>query len=112
MDVFLVILAAVAILTGILGSFLPVLPGPPIAWVGLLLLHYSDFAEFSQRFLIITAIITIVVVALDYLVPAWGTKKYGGSKTGQYGAMIGMAIGLFAGSIGIIIGPFRTEEHT
>lgn len=106
MDVFLVILAAIAILVGILGSFLPVLPGPPVAWAGLLLLHYSKYAEFSQRFLIITAVITIVVVALDYLVPVWGTQKYGGSRAGQYGAVIGMIAGLFAGPVGIIVGPF------
>lgn len=106
MDLLLVILAALAILAGVLGSFLPVLPGPPVAWVGLLLLHYSKYAEFSQRFLIITAIVTIAVVALDYLVPVWGTKKFGGSKAGQYGAVIGMVAGLFFGPLGIIIGPF------
>jgi len=106
MDLLLVILAGIAIVTGIFGSFLPLLPGPPVAWIGLLLLHYSKYAEFSQRFLVITAIITIVVAALDYLVPVWGTKKYGGSKAGQYGAVIGMVAGLFAGPLGIIIGPF------
>lgn len=106
MDVLLVILGGAAIIIGILGSFLPVLPGPPIAWAGLLLLHYSEYAHFSQRFLIITAIITIAVTALDYIVPIWGTKKYGGSKMGQYGAIIGMLAGLFAGPVGIILGPF------
>lgn len=106
MDIVLVILAALAIITGIFGSFLPVLPGPPIAWVGLFLLHYSDYASFSQRFLIITALITVVVVALDYLVPVWGTRKYGGSKAGEYGAIAGMIAGLFAGPLGIIFGPF------
>ncbi|QEC51763.1 hypothetical protein EDD80_102325 [Anseongella ginsenosidimutans] len=106
MDVLFVILAGAAIIIGILGSFLPVLPGPPIAWAGLLLLHYSEYAHFSQRFLIITAIITIAVTALDYIVPIWGTKKYGGSKMGQYGAIIGMLAGLFAGPVGIIFGPF------
>lgn len=106
MDILLVILGAIAIIIGVLGSFLPVLPGPPVAWAGLLMLHYSEYAHFSQRFLVITAIVTIVVVALDYLVPIWGTKKFGGSKAGQYGAIIGMIAGLFAGPVGIIIGPF------
>lgn len=106
MDVLLVILGGIALLIGIAGSFLPVLPGPPIAWAGLLLLHYSDYAQFSQRFLIITAIVTIAVVALDYIVPAWGTKKYGGSKAGQTGALLGVVVGLFAGPVGIILGPF------
>jgi|SRR5690606_5737465 len=106
MDVLLVVLAAIAIITGIIGSLLPVLPGPPLAWAGLLLLHYSDYAQFSQRFLIITAIITIAVVALDYIIPVWGTKKHGGSKAGQYGAVAGIIIGLFAGPAGIILGPF------
>lgn len=105
-DILLAILAAGAILTGIFGSFLPVLPGPPIAWLGLLLLHYSKYAEFSQRFLVITAIITIVVAALDYFVPMWGTKRFGGSKKGQYGAAAGTVIGLFFAPWGIIAGPF------
>ncbi|MFS8616813.1 MAG: DUF456 domain-containing protein [Solitalea sp.] len=106
MDLLLVILAAIAIVAGIIGSFLPVLPGPPIAWAGLLLLHYSTYAHFSQRFLIITALVTIAVVALDYVIPVLGTKKYGGSKAGQYGAIAGILIGLFAGPAGIMLGPF------
>ncbi|HRO42557.1 MAG TPA: DUF456 domain-containing protein [Flavipsychrobacter sp.] len=105
MDTLLVILAGIAIVAGILGSFLPFLPGPPLAWAGLLMLHFSSRAEFTTTFLVITAIITIVITALDYLLPIWTAKRSGGTKYGQRGATVGMILGLFAGPLGIIIGP-------
>lgn len=105
MDIALVILGAIAILVGIAGSILPLLPGPPIAWAGLLLLHFSSYAHFSTRMLIITATITVVIAILDYLAPAWSTRRFGGTKAGQRGAMIGTIAGIFTGPWGIILGP-------
>lgn len=90
---------------GIIGCLVPILPGPPLNFVGLLLLHFTKFAQFTRWTLIIFASIAIVVTILDYLVPMWGTKKFGGSKYGTRGAAIGLVIGLFLGPVGIIIGP-------
>ncbi|MDX9928296.1 MAG: DUF456 domain-containing protein [Bacteroidales bacterium] len=98
--------AVTLIILGILGCLLPVLPGPPLSYAGLLLLHFSRFAEFSKQVLIILAIVAVVVTVLDYIVPVWGTRKFGGSKYGARGATVGLIIGLFLGPAGIIIGPF------
>lgn len=107
MDYLLIGLGVIFIVSGILGCVLPVIPGPPLSYLGLLLLHFTERYQFSSRFLIIWAIITTVVYALDYLIPAWGTKKFGGSKRGVWGSIIGLVIGLFFfPPFGIIIGPF------
>lgn len=91
---------------GIIGCLVPVLPGPPLSYLGLILLHFTRFADFSSTVLIAMAVIAIVVTILDYIVPVWGTKKFGGSKYGTRGATVGLIIGLFLGPPGIIIGPF------
>jgi uncharacterized protein YqgC (DUF456 family) len=106
-DYILVILGGILMILGILGCILPVLPGPPISYVGLLLLHFTRFAQFTYTFLLIWACVTIFVTVLDYVVPIWGTKKFGGSKSGMWGAGIGLVIGIFfLPPIGIIVGPF------
>lgn len=106
MDILLIILGAICLLVGIAGCILPVLPGVPLAYGGLVLLHFTDQVDFSWQFLTIWGIVTIVVQVLDYFIPAWGTKKFGGSKWGVWGSTIGMFLGLTLGPIGIIIGPF------
>ncbi len=107
MDYVLISLGVVFIISGIMGCVLPVIPGPPLSYIGLLFLHFTERYQFSSRFLIIWAAITIVVYALDYLIPAWGTKKFGGSKRGVWGSIIGLVVGLFFfPPFGIIIGPF------
>lgn len=90
---------------GIIGCLVPVLPGPPISYSGIILLHLSRFGHFSDTILITMGIIVIVVTILDYIVPVWGTKKFGGSKYGTRGATVGLIIGLFLGPAGILFGP-------
>lgn len=107
MDYVLIGLGIIFIISGILGCVLPIIPGPPLSYIGLLLLHFTEKYQFSTRFLIIWAIITTVVYVLDYVIPAWGTKKFGGSKRGVWGSIIGLVIGLFFfPPFGIIVGPF------
>ncbi|WP_321995934.1 DUF456 domain-containing protein [Draconibacterium orientale] len=107
MDILLIVLGALFIISGVLGCVLPIIPGPPLSYIGLLLLHFTERYQFSSKFLIIWAVITVVVYALDYLIPAWGTKKFGGSKRGVWGSIIGLVIGMFFfPPFGIIIGPF------
>ena len=104
-DYILAVLGALIMILGIIGCLVPVLPGPPLSFLGLLLLHFTRFAQFTAWTLVIFAAIALVVTLLDYLVPIWGTKKFGGSKYGTRGAAIGLVIGLFLGPLGIIIGP-------
>lgn len=107
MDILLLFLGFLFILLGIIGSFLPVLPGPITGWVGLLILHFTSAITMNWTFLGITLAIAIFVWLIDYVIPALGTKKFGGSKYGIWGTMIGLIIGLiFLGPLGIIIGPF------
>jgi len=105
-EYFLLIGAIILLLTGIVGCLLPVIPGPPLSFAGIVLLHFSRFAEFSNTILLILGIVVFVVTVLDYLFPVWGTRIFGGSKYGARGATIGLIIGLFLGPAGIIIGPF------
>src|SRR5690606_24801061 len=85
-DYVLLILGIILMLIGIIGCLAPVLPGPPLSYLGLIMLHLTRFGQFSSTLLIILAVITVVVSILDYIVPIWGTKKFGGSKYGMRGA--------------------------
>ncbi|WP_321290050.1 DUF456 domain-containing protein [uncultured Sunxiuqinia sp.] len=107
MDYLLIFLGIVMMIAGLLGCMLPVLPGPPLSYIGMLLLHFSEKYQFSSNFLIGWAVVTIIVYLLDYLIPIWGTKRFGGSKRGIWGSIIGLMIGMFVfPPIGIIVGPF------
>ena len=105
MDIILIILAGILMFVGIIGCFLPILPGPPISYGGLLLMQLQSEAPFSTKFMIIWLAITIVVTGLDYVIPAYGTKRYGGSRLGVVGTFVGLIVGLFFSPVGIIIGP-------
>ncbi len=111
MEILWIILGLICVILGILGCILPVIPGPPIAYVSLLLLQITekDNRPFSLQTLLIWAFITLVVTVLDYIVPIWGTKKFGGSRYGVWGSTVGLIIGLiFTGvfPLAIILGPF------
>jgi len=109
MDIVLLVFGFIFMLVGILGSFLPVLPGPTISWIGLLLLYLTKVVPDDWLFLGITLVIALTVFALDYIIPAVGTKKFGGTRAGMLGTMIGLLVALFfpiLGPLGIIIWPF------
>ena len=107
MDIFLLVVATFFMLLGIIGSFLPVLPGPLTSWFGLLIFHLTDAIPMNWTFIIITFIIAMIIWLLDYIIPAMGTKKFGGSKAGMIGTTLGLIVGLIAPIPGgIIIGPF------
>ncbi len=106
MDVLLVVLGFLCLVIGIAGSVLPALPGPPLSYAGMLLLHFSGVVVFSTATLVLWALIVVAVQILDFIIPAVGTKKLGGSKYGVWGCSIGLVLGLFAGPLGILVGPF------
>jgi uncharacterized protein len=113
MDWLLAALSALLLIAGLVGCVLPVMPGPPLSFAGMLLIHYTRFAQFNASTLIMVGVAVGVVLILDYVVPAWGTKKYGGTKYGSYGSIVGLFIGMFflppLGPFGIITvlgGPF------
>ncbi|CAM1351677.1 DUF456 domain-containing protein [Tenacibaculum insulae] len=107
MDIFLVLVGFFFVCLGIIGAFLPVLPGPITSWIGLLLLHLTKVIPQDWTFLGITLAIAIIIFILDYFIPAMGAKRFGGSKYGVYGTTIGLIIGLFSPiPFGILIGAF------
>ncbi|MBT8281186.1 MAG: DUF456 domain-containing protein [Muriicola sp.] len=109
MDIVLLLLGLILMLLGILGSFLPVLPGTPVSWVGLLLLYLTKAVPNDWWFLGITLFIALLVFAMDYIIPAMGTRKFGGTRAGMIGTTIGLIIAIVfpvLGILGIIIWPF------
>ncbi|MEF3077841.1 DUF456 domain-containing protein [Winogradskyella poriferorum] len=107
MEIFLVTLGVLLMILGILGSFLPIIPGPLTSWFGILVLHFTEGVQLSNTFLIVTLVIAILIYVLDYIIPAIGTKRFGGSKEGMIGTTLGLVIGLITPiPFGIIIGPF------
>lgn len=106
MDVVLAIIGLICCVIGVLGSFLPVLPGPILSWVGLLLLYLTQRVENNYWVLGFTLVVTLVISVLDYVIPAKGTKHFGGTKYGIWGTNIGLIVGLFFPPLGFIIGPF------
>jgi hypothetical protein len=105
-DILLIFLSVCFLMAGLIGCILPIIPGPPLSYIALLLLQSTQFADFSSEFLWITALITIIITVLDYALPAWGTKKWGGSRVGTIGSIVGLILGLFFAPVGIILGPF------
>ena len=96
----------ILIIVAILGSILPLLPGPPIAFAGLLIQQFREPEPFTAKFLWIWAGIVVVSLVLDYLIPIWGTKKFGGTKYGVWGCTIGFLLAFWMGPWGVILGPF------
>ena len=110
METFIAILAIVLGLVGIVGSIAPGLPGPPLSWVGLLVLYLGGGGPdgggdpMTLRFLLLWLAVTVVVTIVDYIVPAYFTKLTGGSKAGGWGAIIGLFAGLIYPPVGMILG--------
>ena len=104
-DYILLSLGIIFMIVGIIGCLVPVLPGPPLSFLGLILLHLSRFGQFTAVALITFGAVTLAVTVMDYVVPVWGTKKFGGSKYGTRGATVGLIVGFFLGPLGIILGP-------
>ncbi len=105
-NLILAIVAGLLLVVGFLGTFVPVLPGAPLAWLGLLAAFFSEYCKISIAGLIITGIIAVAVSILDNVFPILMTKKFGGSKAAVTGSTIGLIIGFFIGPPGIILGPF------
>ncbi len=106
MDIILIIIGFVFLVIGIIGCILPGIPGPPLAYVSLIFLEFTSAEPFDADFMMYWAAIVVVVTLLDYFVPIWGTKQFGGTKYGMWGSIIGLIIGIFTGPWGVVIGSF------
>ena len=107
LTVVLAIICAILMLVGLLGVILPLLPGIPLAWLGLFIYAIgTGFDRVSLTNVIIFLILTLLALALDFILPMLGAKKYKASRLGVFGAFAGFTVGIFVlGIWGVILGP-------
>ncbi len=106
MNTLLIVAAIACGIIGLLGAIIPVLPGTLLSLAGLILAYFNDGSEITINMLIIWSIISVFVVILDYILPGYFSKRFGGTKSGVTGATVGVILGMFFGPVGIIFGPF------
>ncbi len=106
MDVLIYVLSFLLLVGGVVGCVLPILPGAPLGYAGLLLLHFTGRADFSTTQLVTWLIIVVILQVVDFITPLLGSKYTGGSEFGNRGCVAGTLIGMFFLPWGIIVGPF------
>lgn len=104
MELLLTILAVLISLTGMAGCVIPGLPGPPLNYIALWLVQAAWPGTYSNTLLATGAVLTILVVSLDYYLPIWTAKRFGATRQGITGSIIGMLAGMLLGPLGMIIG--------
>ncbi|MBR6655654.1 MAG: DUF456 domain-containing protein [Alistipes sp.] len=106
MNTILAIIAVICGVVGCIGCIVPILPGVLLSYIGYICLYFVSGVEVSMLWLIIFGVLTLIVTALDYILPAYMTKRFGGTKAGEWGATIGVVAGIFFGPLGVIVAPF------
>jgi len=108
LETIAIIIGSIFVLLGIAGCVLPILPGPVLSFLGLLLLALlKQFSPpLTPTLIMIMALLALVVTVGDYVIPLWGAKRYGATKWGIWGSVIGMAIGIFFSPFGMLLGAF------
>ena len=106
MDLMLMMgIGGVAMLLGFIGCFLPVLPGPAIAY-GALFVLFAFGCPLTTTQLVIGAGVLVVVTLVDYILPSVCAQRFKCSRWGVFGCFAGSIVGLFFMPLGIILGPF------
>lgn len=100
------VIAVICGVVGLLGAILPVLPGTIVSYAGLLLIAFKPDSEIGVATLVVWGIISVAVIIMDYILPGYLSKRFGGTKAGSIGATVGTILGVFGGPMGIIVGPF------
>lgn len=106
MDLLILVIGIVLMLIGLVGCFVPVIPGPPICYVSLLVIHFFSDYTLADDFLINWAIIMTTITVLDIWLQIYGVKRFGGKKMAIRGTTIGLVLGLFIPPFGFVVGPF------
>lgn len=106
MDLLILVIGIVLMLIGLIGCFVPVIPGPPICYLSLLVIHFFSDYSLPIEFLINWAIVMTAITVLDIWLQIYGVKRFGGKKMAIRGTTIGLVLGLFIPPFGFVIGPF------
>ena len=104
---FIIAIVIILVIVGVIGAIIPGIPGPPVSFVGFLLAWLLLDNDFSYWYIITTGVLAVIITVLDYYMPVYGTKKFHGTKSGQWGSTIGLIVSIFVLPwLGITIGPF------
>jgi len=107
MTILIIIFSIILLILGVLGSILPVIPGPPLSFIGLLLLHFFTPFEMQKDYLLLFGFSAALITFLDYWLQVYSVKLFGGGRTSTIGVIIGIVLGLFIfPPIGVLVGPF------
>lgn len=107
MDITLSIAAFVLSILGIIGCIVPALPGVVLSYAGLLCAWFTSYSHMTSGAIWLWLAVTVAVSVADYFLPAWMTRRFGGSRSGAIGATVGVFAGFFLfPPVGIILGPF------
>lgn len=106
LEIAVIIVGSILIFLGLAGSLLPILPGPPLSFIGLLLLALvrTFSSPLTPTLIIVMGLLTVAAVAADHIIPVWGARRYGASKWGLWGSVTGMVIGIFFSPWGMLLG--------
>jgi len=108
LEILAILIGSLLMLLGLIGSVLPILPGPPLSFIGLFLLALvKKFSPpLTPALVILLGIVAVVMIAMDYVLPLLGAKRYGSSKWGVLGSVLGMLIGMFLSPLAVLLGAF------
>ena len=107
MGFLIIVFVVLLLIIGIAGSIIPVLPGPPISFLGLLIFHFFTSYQIDVDVLWLLAAAVSIITFLDYWLQVYGVKRFGGGKKAINGTILGLVLGFFIfPPFGVIIGPF------
>ena len=89
------VVCLILVLAGLVGSVIPGLPGTPLYLVAMLIARFCGDVDMSNLELFVIFILVAATFAVDFFLPMWTTKKFGGTKAGVYGSIVGLLVGLF-----------------
>ncbi len=106
MEILIFICIGILLILGVVGSIIPIIPGPIFSYSALLIYHYF-ITSIDVYTLIWIAIVMVVIFILDYILQIYGVKKIGGGKYAIRGSLLGMLLGIILfPPLGILAGAF------
>ena len=107
MTILIIVFSIILLILGVIGSILPIVPGPPLSFVGLLLLHLFTPFVIQEDYLFLFGISAALITFLDYWLQVYSVKLFGGGKASTIGVVVGIVLGVFIfPPVGVLVGPF------
>lgn len=108
METVFLIIALIIMVGGLIGTILPIIPSVPMVYLGYVVYGIaSDWKDYGSTVMIVFGLVTVFVMVLDYIAGAIGAKRFGGSRLGAIGAIVGALVGvIFFNIVGLVVGTF------